>query len=87
MLIIAGHARVPEADRDRYVAAHGDLIERARKADGCRDAVISGDPLDPGRVNVYERWDSQVALDAWRLSLTHRTQASSSTRTTCSSSP
>ena len=66
MLIIAGHARVAEADRDAYVTAHGDLVERARKAAGCGDAVISADPLDPGRVNVFERWDSQEALDAWR---------------------
>ena len=66
MLIIAGHARVAEADRDAYVTAHGDLVERARKAAGCGDAVISADPLDPGRVNVFERWDSQEALEAWR---------------------
>ena len=66
MLIIAGHARVAEADRDAYVTAHGDLVERARKAAGCRDAVISADPVDPGRVNVFERWDSQEAQEAWR---------------------
>jgi len=66
MLIIAGSARVGEADRDAYVAAHGDLVQRARKAAGCRDAVISADPLDAERVNVFERWDSQGAVEAWR---------------------
>ena len=66
MLIIAGHARVAEADRDAYVAAHHDLVERCRAAPGCLDAVISADPLDPGRVNVLERWGSQEDLEAWR---------------------
>ena len=66
MLIIAGHVRVPEADRDTYVAAFHDLVERGRTADGCLDVVISADPVDPGRVNVFERWESQEVLDAWR---------------------
>jgi quinol monooxygenase YgiN len=66
MLIIAGHATVAEADRDAYVAAHHDLVERCRRASGCLDVVIAADPLDPSRVNIYERWESQEALDAWR---------------------
>ena len=66
MLIIAGHARVPEADREAYVTAHGELVERARKSPGCLDVAISADPLDPARVNIFERWDSQQALEAWR---------------------
>ena len=66
MLIIAGHARVAEADRDTYVTAHGDLVERCRRAAGCLDVAISADPLDPRRVNIFERWEAQEALDAWR---------------------
>ncbi len=66
MLIIAGQARVAEADRDAYVSAHSDLVERGRDAAGCLDVVISADPLDQGRVNIFERWESQDALDAWR---------------------
>jgi quinol monooxygenase YgiN len=66
VLIIAGHARVAQADRDAYVAAHRDLVERCRGAGGCLDVAISADPLDPGRVNIFERWDSQESLDAWR---------------------
>lgn len=66
MLIIAGHVRVAEADRDAYVTAHHDLVARCRRAAGALDVVIAADPLDPGRVNVLERWESQDALDAWR---------------------
>jgi quinol monooxygenase YgiN len=42
------------------------MIERARKWDGCLDLSISGDPLDPERINIFERWRDQNALDAWR---------------------
>ena len=66
MLLIAGQVRVAEVDRDAYVTAFCDLVERGRKAAGCLDVVISADPLDPGRVNIFERWQSQEALDAWR---------------------
>ena len=66
MLIIAGPVRIAEADRDAYVTAFCDLVERCRKAAGCLDVVISADSLDPGRVNIFERWESQEVLDAWR---------------------
>jgi quinol monooxygenase YgiN len=66
MVIIAGHVDVDASDRDRYVAAHQDLVERARRAPGCMDVAISADPLDPTRVNTFERWASIEHLDAWR---------------------
>jgi quinol monooxygenase YgiN len=66
MLIIAGHADVEPASRDDYVAAHRNLVGRSRQAPGCLDVAISADPIDPGRVNVFERWESREHLDAWR---------------------
>ena len=66
MLIVAGHAEVAAGSRDDYVAAHRDLIRRCRQAPGCLDAAISADPVEPGRVNIFERWGSQEHLDAWR---------------------
>ena len=66
MVIIAGRSTVDPADRDRYVEAHQDMVRRARNAPGCLDVAITADPLDPARVNVMERWDSQEHLDAWR---------------------
>ncbi|ADB29705.1 Antibiotic biosynthesis monooxygenase [Kribbella flavida DSM 17836] len=66
MLIIAGHVQVDPVRRDEFVAAHTDLVRRARQAPGCLDVAITADPVDPGRVNNFERWESQESLDAWR---------------------
>ena len=66
MVIIAGHVRVKAADRDAYVEAFRDLVERARAADDCIDLAITADPVDPSRVNNLEIWKSAEALDAWR---------------------
>lgn len=66
MLIIAGHVTVDPARRDEFVAAHLDLVQRARRAPGCLDVAITADPVDPARVNNFERWESEEALGAWR---------------------
>lgn len=66
MLIIAGYMEMDASVRDGYVAAHADLIQRARTAEGCLDLAISADTVQAGRVNLLERWESQAALDAWR---------------------
>ena len=66
MWIIAGHLTVDEGERDAFVEAHRDLVERARKAPGCLDVAITADPVTPGRVNNYERWESWDAIEAWR---------------------
>ena len=66
MWIIAGHVAVDEEVRDAYVAAHRDLVERARRAPGCLDVAITADPVDPRRINNYERWESWEAIEAWR---------------------
>ena len=52
--------------RDAAVEAFAPMVERARAADGCLDVAISADPLDPERINVFERWRDQTSLDAWR---------------------
>ena len=54
MWIIAGYITVDEDERDRYVAAHRDLVVRAREAPGCLDVAITADPVDPRRVNNFE---------------------------------
>jgi quinol monooxygenase YgiN len=67
MIIIAGHSRAKDADkRDAAVAAFADMIERARRQDGCLDFAIGPDALDPDRINIFECWRDQQSLNAWR---------------------
>jgi quinol monooxygenase YgiN len=41
-------------------------VRQARRAPGCLDFSLSADLLEPGRVNIYERWESQAAVEAFR---------------------
>ncbi|MEU8662452.1 putative quinol monooxygenase [Actinoplanes philippinensis] len=66
MIIIAGELRVDPAERDRYLDAVTEVTRLARQADGCHDFVQAPDPLDPSRITVYERWESDEQLHAFR---------------------
>lgn len=66
MLIVAGWLQVDADERDRYLADCGEAIRQARQAPGCLDFVVSADPLEPDRLVVYERWESEAELLAFR---------------------
>jgi quinol monooxygenase YgiN len=42
------------------------VIRAAREAPGCEDFHLSPDPLEPGRINVYERWSTDADLERFR---------------------
>jgi quinol monooxygenase YgiN len=66
MLIIAGSLSVKPSDRAAFLAANSDVVGQARRANGCLDFVQAADPLDPGRINIFERWDTEEHLLAFR---------------------
>ncbi len=66
MIIIAGYSLTEADQRDAVVAAFSGMVERARAQEGCLDLAISADAVDPERVNLFELWRDQQALDAWR---------------------
>ena len=66
MLIVAGHLSVDPAGRDDYLQGCVAVVEAARSAPGCLDFAISADLVDPGRIQVYERWESQEDVEAFR---------------------
>lgn len=66
MIIIAGHSRTDADEREAALQAFTGLVAAARTRDGCLDFAISADAVDPERVNLYECWRDQAALDAWR---------------------
>jgi quinol monooxygenase YgiN len=65
-VVVAGHLMVEPENRDDYLSTCVEVVLRARASTGCLDFAISADLLDPARVNVYERWDSQSAVEAFR---------------------
>lgn len=75
MVIVSGHLIVTQEERDAYLAGCADVVEQARRAPGCLDFAISADVLDPARINVFERWDSQTDVEAFRGSGTGEDQA------------
>lgn len=68
MLIVAGHLQVDPAGRAPYLESCVAVVEAARQAPGCLDPAISADLVDPGRVNVYERWARQADVESFRRS-------------------
>jgi quinol monooxygenase YgiN len=66
MVIVAGQVFVDPAQRERYLAGCVRVIEQARRTPGCLDFSVAADPVDPGRVNVFERWESQAAAATFR---------------------
>jgi quinol monooxygenase YgiN len=66
VLIIAGSLTVDPADRERFLEVNADVVGEARRAAGCLDFVQAPDPLEPGRINIFELWEDEVHLLAFR---------------------
>ena len=66
MLIIAGSLILDPAHRTAFLAANAAVVGKARQATGCLDFVQAADPLDPSRINIFERWDTEAHLLAFR---------------------
>lgn len=66
MVIVAGHLIVDAAQRGAYLEECVSVMEQARRAPGCLDFSLSADPLDAGRINIFERWETQEAVEAFR---------------------
>lgn len=66
MIIVAGPLFVDPAEREAYLAGCVSVMEHARSVDGCFDFTLTADPLEPGRINVFERWESDEQLLRFR---------------------
>jgi quinol monooxygenase YgiN len=66
VLIIAGWLRVGPEARGRYLDGCTAVVAQARSAPGCLDFALTADLLDPARINVFERWESDEQLLAFR---------------------
>jgi quinol monooxygenase YgiN len=66
MLIIAGYLEVSPTERDAYVHDCVTAVHLALAAPGCLDYAITADSADPSRVRVFERWEDEASLLAFR---------------------
>jgi len=66
MIIVAGHITVDPEQRESHLAGSKSVVEKARQAAGCLDFAMTADLVDPGRLNLFERWESQEAVNAFR---------------------
>jgi quinol monooxygenase YgiN len=64
IVLIAGTVDVDPQKRDAALEAGCPHMEATRAQKGCLDYVWSADLLVPGRIYVFERWESQEDLAA-----------------------
>jgi quinol monooxygenase YgiN len=58
MIIVAGVMDVAPEQRDAYVASKQNQVARTRDEPGCRAYAFSLDVDLPGRVRLFELWES-----------------------------
>jgi quinol monooxygenase YgiN len=66
MVIVSGRIYVRPGTREEFLMRSGAAVVHARRSAGCRDFVVAADPIEAERVNVYEEWESEEALMAFR---------------------
>jgi len=65
-IIVAGKLTIKSGARDEFIKQSREAILRARKKEACEDFSVSPDPIDLKRVNIFEKWQSRSALNAFR---------------------
>jgi quinol monooxygenase YgiN len=66
VIIVAGSMHLDAGARDSYLDGCREVVAAAREAPGCLDFALSPDLLEPDRINVYERWESNEDLERFR---------------------
>jgi quinol monooxygenase YgiN len=63
-MIVAGTFEVDPGRRDEFLRRQDEMMRRSRGEPGCVAYVFSADPIEAGRVHLFERWESKEALGA-----------------------
>jgi quinol monooxygenase YgiN len=64
MLIITGTFEVAPEDRDAFLRGREEGMRTSRAEQGCLAYVFAADPLEPGRVILFEQWETEEDLAA-----------------------
>jgi quinol monooxygenase YgiN len=62
VIIVAGNVDFDPARRDAALQAAAPLLAPTRAQRGCLAYSWSADPVEPGRVHVFEAWSDEAAL-------------------------
>jgi quinol monooxygenase YgiN len=73
MIIVGGRLEVDPEEREVFLAERHDMMRTSRGEVGCLEYTLAADPLEPGGVILFERWESQAALDAHLAALSAKT--------------
>lgn len=66
MIVVAGHLQVEPDGRASYLEGCREVVRLAQAAHDCLDFALSPDLVDPSRVNVFDRWQTLAAVEAFR---------------------
>ncbi len=66
MIIVSGRMQAAPGQRESLLALSREAMIAARATRGCTAFVVAADPIEADRVNVYEEWESEDALLAFR---------------------
>jgi quinol monooxygenase YgiN len=61
-ILISGVVDIDIEQMDKAMAGAKPLIVGALTQDGCMDYDWCPDPVNPGRIRVFERWESEASL-------------------------
>jgi quinol monooxygenase YgiN len=64
VIVVLVTFEVAPADRERFVAARHDQVQRSRTEAGNLEYALSYDAADDRLVRLTERWESKAHLDA-----------------------
>ena len=64
MIVVGGTFEVDPDHRAAFLAERVPMMQRSRAEHGCLEYAFGADPVEPGRVVLFERWTDQAALDA-----------------------
>ena len=64
MIIVAGTFHVDPDRRDEFIRGRESAMVTSRGEPGCIEYVFAADPIDLGKIVLYERWEDKAALGA-----------------------
>lgn len=64
MIVLAGSIDFDPQHAESLMVAVSAVVEATRAEEGCVQYVIAADPVQPGRLCLFERWETEENLRA-----------------------